>query len=60
MRRSVEGDWKRAAKYLAGRLSYCPLGLGKDGWKRIDDQSTGTESVVSIALASPFGDEVTR
>jgi len=29
-------------------------------WKRANDQSPGTESVVSIALASPFGDGVTR
>jgi hypothetical protein len=31
MRRSVEGGWKRAAKYLAGRLSYRLSGL--DGGK---------------------------
>jgi len=50
--------WKRAWK--AECIERCPLGLGKDGWKRVNVQSTGTESVVSIALASPFGDEVTR
>jgi len=41
-------------------IEICPLGLGKGSWKRANVQSPGTESVVSIALASPFGDEVTR
>jgi len=50
--------WKRA--WRAGYLETRQSGSGKGGWKRANDQSTGTESVVSIALASPFRDEVTR
>ena len=48
------GLWK------AECIERCPLGLAKGRWKRADDQSTGTESVVSFAPASPFRDEVTR
>ena len=47
-------NWR--AGYLDSRQS----GSGKGGWKRANEQSTGTKSVVSIALASPFGNGVTR
>ena|SRR6266568_5552296 len=46
--------------WRAGYLETRQSGSGKGSWKRANDQSPGTESVVSIALASPFGDKVTR
>ena len=41
-------------------LETCQSGSGKGGWKRANEQSTGTKSVVSITFASPFGNGVTR
>jgi hypothetical protein len=44
----------------AGCVERRSSGSGKGSWKRADDQSTGSESGVSSALGSPFGDVVTR
>ena len=40
--------------WRAGYLESCQSGSGKGGWKNANEQSTGTKSAVSIALASPL------
>jgi len=44
----------RGLLWKAECIERCPLGLGKDGWKRTKGQSTGTETVRFNHSRQPF------